>query len=123
MYAKSLQLCPTLCDSMDCSLPGFSVHGILQARTLEWVAIAFSNIYVCIYIYIYTHTYTYTYGFPGGSDSNESACNARDPVLIPGSGRSPGEGNSKPFQYSCLENSMERGAWWATGHGVTKSWI
>ena len=41
--AKSLQLCPTLCDSMDCSLPGFSVHGILQARTLEWVAISFSN--------------------------------------------------------------------------------
>ena len=40
---KSLQLCPTLCDPMDCSLPGFSVHGILQARTLEWVAISFSN--------------------------------------------------------------------------------
>ena len=42
--AKSLQSCPTLCDSMDCSLPGFSVHGILQARTLEWVAISFSII-------------------------------------------------------------------------------
>ena len=41
--AKSLQLCPTLCDPMDCSLPGFSIHGILQARTLEWVAISFSN--------------------------------------------------------------------------------
>ena len=41
--AKSLQLCPTLCDPMDCSLPGFSVHGILQAITLEWVAISFSN--------------------------------------------------------------------------------
>ena len=41
--AKSLQLCPTLCDHMDCSLPGFSIHGILQARTLEWVAISFSN--------------------------------------------------------------------------------
>ena len=41
--AKSLQSCPTLCDSMDCSLPGFSIHGILQARTLEWVAISFSN--------------------------------------------------------------------------------
>ena len=41
--AKSLQSCPTLCDSMDCSLPGFSVHGILQTRTLEWVAISFSN--------------------------------------------------------------------------------
>ena len=41
--AKSLQSCPTLCDPMDCSLPGFSVHGILQARTLEWVAISFSR--------------------------------------------------------------------------------
>ena len=41
--AKSLQSCPTLCNPMDCSLPGFSVHGILQARTLEWVAISFSN--------------------------------------------------------------------------------
>ena len=41
--AESLQLCPPLCDPMDCSLPGFSVHGILQARTLEWVAISFSN--------------------------------------------------------------------------------
>ena len=41
--AKSLQSCPTLCDPMDCSLPGFSVHGVLQARTLEWVAISFSN--------------------------------------------------------------------------------
>ena len=41
--AKSLQSCPTLCDPMDCSLPGFSVHGILQATTLEWVAISFSN--------------------------------------------------------------------------------
>ena len=43
--AKSLQSCPTLCDPMDCSLPGFSIHGILQARTLEWVAISFSNYY------------------------------------------------------------------------------
>ena len=43
MHAKSLQSCPTLCDPMDCSPPGFSIHGILQARTLEWVAISFSN--------------------------------------------------------------------------------
>ena len=46
--AKSLQSCPILCDPMDCSLPGFSVHGILQARTLEWVAISFSGIYTCV---------------------------------------------------------------------------
>ena len=57
-------------------------------------------------------------GFPGGSDSKESACNAGDLGLIPGSGRSPGEGNGNPLQYSCLENSMDRGAWWATVYAV-----
>ena len=57
-----------------------------------------------------------TMGFPGGSDSKESACNAGDPSSIPGSGRSPGEGNSNPFQYSCLENPMEREAWRAAVH-------
>ena len=60
-------------------------------------------------------------GFPGGPDSKESAYNAEDPGLIPGLRRSPGEGNGYPFQYSCLENSMDRGAWWATAHGVAKS--
>ena len=60
-------------------------------------------------------------GFPGGSDGKESACNAGGPGLIPESGRSPGEGNGYPLQYSCLENSMNRGAWQATVHGVTKS--
>ncbi|XDB63165.1 hypothetical protein AB1E18_016499 [Capra hircus] len=61
--------------------------------------------------------------FPGGSDGKESACNAEDTCLIPGSRRSPGEGSGNPLQYSCLENSMKRGAWQATGHGVTKSQI
>ena len=50
-------------------------------------------------------------GFPGGSDGEESACNAGDPGLIPGLERSPGEGNGNPLQCSCLENSMDRGAW------------
>ena len=50
-------------------------------------------------------------GFPGGSDGKESACNAGDPGSIPGSGRSLGEGNGNPLQYSCLENPMDRGAW------------
>ena len=57
-------------------------------------------------------------GFPGGSDGEESACNVRDPSSIPGSGRSPGEGNGNPLQYSCLENSMDRGAWWTIVHTV-----
>ena len=60
--------------------------------------------------------------FPGGSDGKDSACNVGDPGLIPGSGRYPGIGNGYPHQYSCLENSMNRGALWAAVHAVTKSW-
>ena len=61
-------------------------------------------------------------GFPGGSDGKESTCNSGDLGSIPESGRSPGEGNGYPVQYSCLKNSMERRTWQATVHGVTKSW-
>ena len=60
-------------------------------------------------------------GFLGGSDGRESTCNAGDLGWIPGSGRSPGEGNGNPLQYSCLENPMDRGAWRATVHRVEKS--
>ena len=60
-------------------------------------------------------------GFPGGSNGKESACNVRDLGSIPGSGRCPGAGNSSPLQHSCLENSIDRGTWQATVHGVTKS--
>ena len=59
--------------------------------------------------------------FPGGSDGKASAYNAGDPGSIPGLGRSPGEGNGNPLQYSCLKNPMDRGAWWATVHGVAES--
>ena len=59
-------------------------------------------------------------GFPVGSDGKEFTCNAGDLGLIPGLGRSEGEGNDNPLQYSCLENPMDRGAWWAILHGVTK---
>ena len=60
--------------------------------------------------------------FPGGSDGKESACNVGDPGSIPSLGRSPGEGNGKPLQYSVLENSMDRGAWQVAVHGVKNSW-
>ena len=59
--------------------------------------------------------------FPGGSDGQVSAYNSGDPGSIPGMGRSPGEGNGNPLQYSCLENPMDRGVWVTTVHGVTKS--
>ena len=60
-------------------------------------------------------------GFPGGLEGRASACNEGDPGSIPGLGRSLGEGNGNPLQYSCLENPMDRAAWWATVHGVAKS--
>ena len=87
--AKSLQSCPTLRDPIDSSPPGSPVPGILQARTLEWVAVSFSN--------------------------------AGNLSLIPGLGRSPGEGNGNPLQCSCLKNPTDRGVCQATVHGITKS--
>ena len=59
-------------------------------------------------------------GFPGGSEVKNPPANAGNPGLIPGLGISPGEGHGNPLQYSCLENPMDRGAWWATVHGVTR---
>ena len=61
------------------------------------------------------------YGFPGGSVVKNPPANAVDVGLIPGLGRSPGEGNGNPFHYSCLGNHMDKGAWRATAHGVAKS--
>ena len=61
-------------------------------------------------------------GFPGGSDSKKSTCNAGDLSLIPELGRSPGGGHGKPLQYSCLENPQGQRAWGVTVHRVAKSW-
>ena len=66
------------------------------------------------------YTYPLLFGFCS-SVGKESACNAGDPGLIPELGRSPGEGNGNPLQYSCLENPMDRGAWWAAVSGVARS--
>ena len=97
------QSCLTLRDPMDCSLPGFSAHGIFQARVLEWAATAFSQVAQAV------------------KNMPANAGDIRDAVLIPGSGRSPGAGHGNPLQYSCLENPMNREAWWATVHTVAKS--
>ena len=113
--AKSLQLCPTLCNSTDGSPPGSPVPGILQARTLEWVAIAFSESLMAD---------PQPMGFPGGSSGKNPPVNAgglRDVGSIPGLGRVPGGGHSNLFQYSCWRIPRIRGAWWATVHRVTKS--
>ena len=75
-----------------------------------------------IYSGIDDYLYKAFKGFPGGLDGKESACNAGDPGLIPGLGRSLGEGNGYPLQCSYLRNSMDRGTCWATVHGAAKSW-
>ena len=79
--------------------------------------------YVYIYIHIYMFIYVYIYiGLPWWLSGIESACSTKDLGSIPGLGRSPGGGCGNSLQYFCLENSMDRGAWWATVHGVTHSW-
>ena len=114
------QLCPNLCDPMDCSPPGSSVHGIFQARVLEWVAISFSRgsswprdrtqvsciVGRCFTIWATRETCSQVtlktdtlLGFPGGSVVKNPPANARDTGSIPGSGIFPGEGNGSPFQW------------------------
>ena len=85
-----------------------SIKTIKMRRTLSWKTL------VCVHIHIKG-------GFPGNSDGKESACNAGDLGSVPGLGRSPRKGNGSPLQYSCLENSMDGGAWWATVHAVAES--
>ena len=74
-----------------------------------------------VFVFVFVLLFGYIIlGFTGGSAGKESVCNARDLGLIPGLGRSPGEGNGNPLQYSCLENPMDRGAWRATTRGVSR---
>ena len=82
---------------------------------------AFLNTHTRARTHTHRQTDIHTMGFPGGSDGKESACNAGDLGSVLGLGRSPGEENGNPPQYSCLDNTMDRGAWWATVRGVTKS--
>ena len=86
-----------------------TVHGVAKSRTR-----------LSDFTSLSPHTYQYL-GFPRGSEVKASACNAGDLGSVPGLGRSPGGGHGNPLQYSCLENPMDGGAWWATVHGVAKS--
>ena len=96
--------CPRGASSANCNLDNFHVPG----NNTTWPEIEYSILY---------------YGPPWWLSDKESTCNARDLGSVPFLGRSPGEGNGNPLQYSCRENPMGRGAWKATVHGVTKSWI
>ena len=148
--AKSLQSCPTLCDPIDGSPPGSPVPGILQARTLEWVAISFSNAWkwkvkvkLLSRVQLLATPWTAAHQAPPsmGVSRQEywsglpvpslqvvlvvkilpaSAGDIRD-AGIPGLGRSPGKGYHNPLQCSCLKNPMDRGAWQAMVHRVPKS--
>ena len=109
------QSCLTLRDPMDCSLPGSSVHGILQARVLEWGAIAFSEEYILLGPISVYPVLCWFWASPTAQWIKRSnAGDTGDSGSIPGLGRSPGGGNGNPFQYSCLENPMDTGAWRAT---------
>ena len=95
-------------QSLPCYIPSHThVHTHILTHALSLFPSLFTSL-------------TLTVDFPGGSDGEASAHNAGDPS-IPGSGRSPGEGNGTPLQYSCLENPMDVEAWWATVHGVAES--
>ena len=74
-------------------------------------------------VYGFIYIYIYIYGFLGDSDGKESASNAGNLGSIPGLEDFPEKGNGNPLQYSCPVNFMDKGAWWATVHGVAKSWI
>ena len=116
------------------SIPAAFWYTIVTMTALEWVqtlcgelpsqsvtlifSIKFSNVRSMIFLYLSSSLSSV--GFPGGSDGKEFACNAADLGLIPGSGRFPQEGNGNPLQYSCLENPMNRGAWWTTVYGVAE---
>ena len=79
------------------------------------------QLYIYVYVLcVYIHKYR---GFPGDTVVKNPPANAGYPGFIPVMGRSPGEGNGNPLQYSCLENPVERGTWWAIVHRVAKSWI
>ena len=115
-------------DSMDVSLSELrelvmyreawhaSIHGVAKSRTQlsDWTELNWKQYRLCIY-----HS-SCLYKRGKFAVSKESACNAGEPGSIPGSGRSPGEGNGNPLQYPCLENPMDRGAWQAAVHGVAK---
>ena len=96
---KILGIVENYLDKIETVYENLSVNIILNSENLKAFPLRLGTRQGCLF------------GFPGGSDGKASACNAGDPGSIPGSGRSPGEGNGNPFQHSYLENSMDKGAW------------
>ena len=98
------------------------LYKVTTSKWVSWIVVPLLRATPFFSNYSFDKLHLNSCGFSGGSVGKESACNAGDLGLIPGLERSPGKGNSNPLQYSCMENSMDRGTWWATVHGVTKSW-
>ena len=136
-----VQSCQIFCDSVDCSLPGFSVLRIFQARILEWIALSYSMDYLTILYVNYTSiklkfqrrqwhpTPVLLPGKPHGQRSlvgcspwGREESDTTERLYFHFSLSCIGEGNSTPLQRSCLENSRDGGAWWASVYGVTQSW-
>ena len=136
------QLCLTLCDPMDCSAPGSSVHRIFPGKStgvgchflfqlglkppVYFLFLSFPDSGLIVlksvsfwYLCRRHMTKPPLLGLPS---VKESACQVGEPSSIPGLGRFPGKGNGKPLQYSCLGNPVDGGAWWTAVHGVTKIW-
>ena len=110
---KTLPSGPPYLSHLFLSIIQVLLQACLLKRRLQWIA-ALIRSKICVLLEL-------SLDFPGGSDGKASAYNAGDPGLIPGLGKSSGEGNGNPLQYSCLENPMDRGAWRATIHGVAES--
>ena len=117
-----------LCDSMDCSLPGSSVHGILQAKILEWAVISsigdlpdrgLKPASLCL---LNCQEVSFPLAYLRSPPRIHLPMHKRRRGFNPSSGKPPGERNGNPLLYSWLENSMDRGAWQTTVHGVAKSW-
>ena len=96
-FSSVAQSCPTLCNPMDCSTPGYVPEN-------AYIELLTPNVMI-----------------PVGSAAENLPPNVGNAGSIPGLGKSPGEGNGNPFQYSCLENPTDRGTWWATVHGLVRS--
>ena len=111
-------------DAQDLLRPWVASH--LCSSAFMWFCIKNGRVRYCNHswlslLFSFHYYFPPPFPFPGGSDSKASAYNTGDLGSIPGLGRSPGEGNGNPLQYSCLENPMDGGAWWATVYGVAKS--
>ena len=125
----AIQLYDDQVDAIESALLQNAVHGTIVQMVTEmfprYLKLNMCTPQIIIFpqksIFLFVFLILICKGFPGASDSKESACNAANLGSIPGLGRYPGEGKGYSLQYSCMEDSMNRGAWWVTVHGVAKS--